>query len=336
MTMKKLQVFVSSTYTDLREERQAAVEAILLAGHIPAGMELFAAGDESQLETIKRWIDDSDVYLLLLGGRYGSIESRTGKSYTQLEFEYAVERKKPHFALVITDACLDTKAKAQGLGVVERENHPKLQAFRKIVQEKIVRFWDDTKDIKLAILETLAGFAHRTDLIGWVPGDLAVSGAGIAEELARLTKENAELRSRIANVDSVPLSNGLTFHETCDELEKAEICLDPPRGTFFECITAIQEGFGSSAPNALHVLWIAMDALRESVPAYPFLRKSCAAAMRLGLVTRLSTGALGLTEDGGRFVRRCRIEKRDMDVEKLILPAKDFLEAMDFVQSHTQ
>ena len=51
---KKLQVFVSSTYTDLREERQAAVEAILTAGHIPAGMELFAAGDETQMNVINR------------------------------------------------------------------------------------------------------------------------------------------------------------------------------------------------------------------------------------------------------------------------------------------
>lgn len=38
MPKKKLQVFVSSTYVDLKEERQAAVEAILNAGHIPAGM----------------------------------------------------------------------------------------------------------------------------------------------------------------------------------------------------------------------------------------------------------------------------------------------------------
>lgn len=41
----KLQVFVSSTYLDLIEERQSAVEAILEAGHIPAGMELFKAGE---------------------------------------------------------------------------------------------------------------------------------------------------------------------------------------------------------------------------------------------------------------------------------------------------
>ena len=83
---KKLQVFVSSTYTDLIEERQAAVQAILDAGHIPAGMELFKAGNRSQLETIYKWIDESDIYMLILGGRYGSIESKSGKSYTQLEY----------------------------------------------------------------------------------------------------------------------------------------------------------------------------------------------------------------------------------------------------------
>ena len=44
---KKLQVFVSSTYNDLIQDRQAAVEAILTAGHIPAGMELFTAGDDA-------------------------------------------------------------------------------------------------------------------------------------------------------------------------------------------------------------------------------------------------------------------------------------------------
>ena len=77
---KKLQIFISSTYIDLKEERQAAVQAILKAGHIPAGMELFTAGDKSQMETIKRWIDESDIYMLILGGRYGSIEPTTSLS----------------------------------------------------------------------------------------------------------------------------------------------------------------------------------------------------------------------------------------------------------------
>lgn len=45
---KKFQVFISSTYTDLIEERQVAVESVLNAGHIPAGMELFKSGDRTQ------------------------------------------------------------------------------------------------------------------------------------------------------------------------------------------------------------------------------------------------------------------------------------------------
>ena len=80
----KLQVFISSTYQDLVSERQAAVEAILKSGNIPAGMELFTAGDKSQWEVIQRWISDSDIYMIILGGRYGSIEPSSGLSYTEL------------------------------------------------------------------------------------------------------------------------------------------------------------------------------------------------------------------------------------------------------------
>ena len=151
MKEKKLQIFVSSTFKDLIEERQAAVEAILSSGHIPAGMELFSAGDESQMTVIKRWIDESDIYLLILGGRYGSIERTTGKSYTQLEFEYALERKKPLFAIVISDNALNSKVKLHGIEAMEQENQQSLTAFKNLVLQNLVKFWDDTKDIKIAI-----------------------------------------------------------------------------------------------------------------------------------------------------------------------------------------
>lgn len=118
MNKRKLQIFVSSTFTDLVSDRQAAVEAILKAGHIPAGMELFTAGDKSQLETIKRWIDESDAYMLILGGRYGSVEPNTGVSYTELEYDYAVQQLKPLFAVVITDEALAARVKDIGISVV--------------------------------------------------------------------------------------------------------------------------------------------------------------------------------------------------------------------------
>lgn len=166
---KKYQIFISSTYIDLIKERQAAVEAILSARHIPAGMELFNAGNEAQLDVIRRWIDESDIYLLILGGRYGSVDSKSGKSFTELEYEYALETNKPVFAVVANEFALHNHAIAnERIEVFEKENIDKYNEFKKLVMSKVCKFYDDTKDIKLAIHETLSDFTDRYKLNGWV------------------------------------------------------------------------------------------------------------------------------------------------------------------------
>ncbi len=189
---RKLQVFVSSTYLDLKEERQAAVEAILAAGHIPAGMELFTAGDESQLEVIKQWIDESDVYVLILGARYGSIDALTGKSYTHIEYEYAFGQAKPLFACVMRESAIEKRAKSLEPGMYERENAEKLKAFRAQVLTKLSKFWEDPKDIKIAVTETLSLLAHRQQLTGWVR---ATPVALQYDELAHLREVLSECRA---------------------------------------------------------------------------------------------------------------------------------------------
>lgn len=195
---KKLQIFVSSTYTDLKEERQAAVEAILKSGNIPAGMELFTAGDKSQLETITRWIDDSDIYMLILGGRYGSIEPTTGNSYTEVEYDYAKSNNKPLFAVVISDNYLNEKVKKDGLSVSETDNQPKYKAFKEKVLSNISEFYNSPKDIKLTVHETLADFKDRYEFKGWVPGDIENKLEELSEENESLRKEIQELRKNSA------------------------------------------------------------------------------------------------------------------------------------------
>lgn len=227
MKDKKFQIFVSSTYTDLKEERQAAVEAILSSGHIPAGMELFSAGDESQMSVIKRWIDESDIYLLIFGGRYGSVDLITGKSYTHLEYEYALEKNKPIFAVVIEENALEEKVKTLGTIAMEKENPKLLAEFKIIVLKNLVKFWEDKKDIKLAIHETISDFTYNKELIGWIRGDNAVNTGALAEEIGRLTKENFDLRTKISTLDfkNTPLYSNLTFEELSALLkaEKIEI-----------------------------------------------------------------------------------------------------------------
>lgn len=168
---KKLQVFISSTYQDLIEERQAIVQAILGTRHIPAGMELFCAGDKSQLFTIKEWIDQSDVFMLILGGRYGSIDEESGKSYVQLEYEYAVETGKPFFAAVIGQDYLDKMVKERGKDVLELEYPNLYKQFRKLVTSRMCRFFSDIKDLKLIVHESLREIDQREGLIGWIRAD---------------------------------------------------------------------------------------------------------------------------------------------------------------------
>lgn len=210
---RRLQVFVSSTFIDLSHERQAAVEAILTAGHIPAGMELFTSGDESQLEVINHWIDESDVYLLILGGRYGSVEPRTEKSYVQLEYEYALNKGKPLFACVVTEPAHEKRVREYGTRVVEPDNPQKLREFRALVLTRMVKFWDDFKDIKIAVGDTLAQFARRDDLIGWVRPSQEANMPALADEIARLSKENAELRGQLARGGSEDTVEGLRYNE---------------------------------------------------------------------------------------------------------------------------
>src|ERR1700741_2042613 len=96
---KRYQVFVSSTYQDLQEERAEIIQALLELDCIPAGMELFPAATEEAWDLIKGVIDDSDYYCLVLAGRYGSTDGM-GVSFTEKEYDYALAQKKPIMAFV--------------------------------------------------------------------------------------------------------------------------------------------------------------------------------------------------------------------------------------------
>ncbi|HYW11038.1 MAG TPA: DUF4062 domain-containing protein, partial [Longimicrobium sp.] len=96
---KRYQVFVSSTFIDLQQERQEVMQALLELDCIPAGMELFPAGNDDQWSLIKKVIDDCDYYVVIVGGRYGS-EGPEGLGYTEMEYRYAVDQGKPVMAFL--------------------------------------------------------------------------------------------------------------------------------------------------------------------------------------------------------------------------------------------
>lgn len=230
MVSRKFQIFVSSTYTDLKEERQAAVEAVLKAGHIPAGMELFAAGDESQMQTIRRWIDASDIYMLILGGRYGSLDAKSGLSYVELEYDYAVTNGKPVFAVAIDEDCLQKKVRKKGTPVIETEHSKEYKAFRDKVLGKTSKFFRDCKDIELAVHESISDLRDRYKLTGWVPASEVADSTALLAEIDRLTglnaalaEENSMLQNQVAKSSARSNDEEAEFLELTKVLRAIEI-----------------------------------------------------------------------------------------------------------------
>ena len=219
---RKLQVFVSSTYTDLIEDRQSAVGAILKSGHIPAGMELFTSGNQSQMTTIRKWIDESDVYMLILGGRYGSLEPTSGVSYTELEYDYAVQQEKALFAIVINEETLENRVKEFGTKVIEQENPKQLKMFREKVLTNISSFFEDSKDIKLCVYESLSDYATDKRLKGWVSADEVTNSQQLLDEITSLRVENETLTEELKTAEKKiqPSKQSTTSNDKNEELIK--------------------------------------------------------------------------------------------------------------------
>ncbi len=141
---RKYQIFISSTSKDLDVEREIAIEAVMKAGMIPAAMELFSATGEAPLEAIKPIIYDSDYYLLIIGGKYGTVEKSSQLSYTELEYDFAVEQGKRVIAFIHADPDnLPSHLRESSSSMRKR-----LQKFRtKAASGRLVRFWNTKEDL---------------------------------------------------------------------------------------------------------------------------------------------------------------------------------------------
>ena len=186
---KRYQVFISSTYTDLEDERKKVYQAIMEMDCIPAGMELFPAMDEDQFEFIKKIVDDSDYYILIVGGRYGTSTS-DGLSYTEKEYDYAVAKGIKVIALVHGEP----QAIPQGRSEATDEGKSKLEKFRqKVSTGRLVRFWTKTDEIPGLVLASLQRTIKTYPAVGWV----RANQAGSAELLAQINElrlENERLK----------------------------------------------------------------------------------------------------------------------------------------------
>lgn len=202
---KRYQIFISSTYTDLKEEREKVMNAIMKMNCIPAGMELFSAIDEEQFTFIKRIIDDSDYYILIIGGRYGSL-TEEGLSYTEKEYDYAVEKGLKVIALLHKDPDSIPIGKSEK----DPELRQKLSEFRHKIEtdKKIVDYWATASELPGLVMAALTQTIRYFPAVGWIRANTVTNPEAFVElnqvrkERERLQNENIQLKKKLQTIDN--------------------------------------------------------------------------------------------------------------------------------------
>jgi hypothetical protein len=246
---KRYQVFVSSTYKDLQDERAQVIRTLMEMDCFPAGMELFPAVDEDQWNFIKKIIDDCDYYVLIVGGRYGSTTPE-GLSYTEKEYDYAIEKGLKVIAFVHEDPGKLPLEKSD----IKEELRVRLSAFLdKIKEGRLVKFWNTGSELPGLVALSLPKTIKAYPAVGWVRAN-QVGSAELLSELNELRKRNQELEKVIAQFNP-GTDNGIpeNLAGAAENVTLGGTHFERGRGhiSHWQCTLAWSELFGLIAPYLL-------------------------------------------------------------------------------------
>lgn len=183
---KKYQVFISSTYRDLIEERAAVMQSLLEIDCIPVGMEQFPASNMSQMEYIRMMLDDCDYYILILAGKYGSLDT-DGVGFTEKEYDYAVSKDIPVMSFLVEDIGKLESAKCEKDDV----GRAQLEAFReKVCKGRLVKFYSNVDQLKSSVFASMYQCFRNFPAPGWVRGNILENDDSVEKKIEEYMRKH--------------------------------------------------------------------------------------------------------------------------------------------------
>ena len=156
------------------------------------------------LTLIKSVIDDSDYYLVLLAGKYGSQPPGETKSFTHLEYDYALATGKPTIALLHSNPGLLPADKTER----SDDGRRLLDGFREELRKKNGRLWKDPGGAHFGSLHGVQHLKKTRASVGWIRGS-EIGGEGLKDELPRLRRAIDSLSGELAVARSRSAPEGL-------------------------------------------------------------------------------------------------------------------------------
>ncbi|MGO8868561.1 MAG: DUF4062 domain-containing protein [Alphaproteobacteria bacterium] len=254
--MARKVVMISSTARDLPKHREQVRLACERAGFEPREMmENLTAENRNAVETSLRMVEEADVYLGILGYRYGTIPTGYDISITEMEFNRALELGKPLLVFFIH--------KDHPVLRDDVETGPsatKLETLKaRIGEARVAAFFKSPEDIRSHVVEGLTRLAKEL---------------GIAEAGDAATNATAQLH-RKTSIPAPPdpyIAHPYTLLQLRDLVgRQAEInaltdwVANPASGTFIAhvfCFVAI----GGMGKSALTWKWFNQIAPNEMKP----------------------------------------------------------------------
>jgi Domain of unknown function (DUF4062) len=264
---RRYQIFVSSTFEDLREERALVIKALLELDCFPTGMELFPAADDDSLTLIKSVIDDSDYYLILLAGRYGSCPPGDTRSFIHVEYDYALSSGKPTIALLHANpGSLPADRTESG-----DDGRRRLDEFRGALREKNCRLWKDNGELTAAVFTSVLHLKKTRPTVGWIRGS-ELAGEPLKDELLRLRREIDSLNGELTLAKNRAAPEGIEDLARGDDMTNIAIDFESQEyGTFSIDVewdrlmrAVLPQTFGGGAPPEAIAAAIATLAQREA------------------------------------------------------------------------